>query len=166
MTTSTPAVHGNVVVGVDSTSASAAAVRWAAAEAARRHVPMHAVEVVDDERRGGGRLEPDPSVAIELARRTVPARVVGWVFHEGIDVDIAVSVVTGDVAGRLAHEARDASLVVIGTPESAEHKTLPVELADQCLCPVAMVGEHGDASLVDRSIDSLSTEGASHHART
>jgi hypothetical protein len=61
-------------------------------------------------------------------------------------VDIGVSVVTGAAARRLAREAGDAALVVIGTPESLHHSDLPDDLVRGCLCPVVMVGAFGDVT--------------------
>lgn len=141
-----PAMHWRetVVVGVDGSAASAAAVRWAAAEADRRQARLHAVHVVEP-----GHVEavsPDRDVRLEIdrARRAVPGRVGEWVFRSGIEVDIAVSVVTGDLAGQLARESGDACLVVIGAPGSLHHSDLPAELVVGCLCPVVMVGAFGD----------------------
>ena len=150
---------GKVVVGVDGSAAGAAAVRWAAAEAARRHTGLHAVHVVEHEDR------EDPQLELDLARRSVPGRVGDWVCTEGIDVDIAVTVVTGNVATQLSRESSEAALVVIGRPDSPRHRSLPARLAAQCRCPVTMVGEHGDLFSPDSSAATLGPEGASH-ART
>ena len=106
----------------------------------------------------------DLQLDLEAARQTVPSRVSGWVFRAGIDADIAVSVVTGDVADQLARESGDAILVVIGAPDSLHHSALPADLAYACLCPVAVVGTFRDVTYVDVAVHP-STEGASH-ART
>lgn len=143
--TSKPLPRGSIVVGVDGSAASAAAVRWAAAEADRRNARLHAVHVVEP-----APLRPRPTrdmrLQLDVARQTVPGRVGDWVFQSGVEVDIAVSVVTGQVAGQLAREAGDATLVVIGTPESLHHSDLPDDLTFGCPCPVVMVGPFGDVT--------------------
>jgi hypothetical protein len=58
-------------------------------------------------------------------------------------------VVPGEVGARLAREATDAALVVIGAPDSIHHSALPLDLASRCRCPVVTVGTLGDATYVD-----------------
>jgi nucleotide-binding universal stress UspA family protein len=164
MTGQTPSVSGAIVVGVNTSAASEAAMRWAAAQAARRHARLHAVHVVEHGIPGSTPPDRDLQLELQTARLNVPGRVGGWMFRAGIDVDVAVSVVTGSVADQLAREAGDASLVVIGTPDSLHHSALPADLAYGCLCPVAMVGTFGDVTYVD-VIGQPSTKGT-RHART
>jgi nucleotide-binding universal stress UspA family protein len=156
--------HQTIVVGVNTSAASEAAVRWAAAQAARSHARLHAVHVIEHGRREATPPRHDLQLDLETARQTVPGRVGGWVFRAGIDVDVAVSVVTGNVADQLAREARDAELVVVGAPDSLHHSALPADLAYGCHCPVAMVGTFGDVTYVDVT-GRPSTKGTSH-ART
>jgi nucleotide-binding universal stress UspA family protein len=148
-TTYRPPRHETVLVGVTASAASAAATRWAAAKAARRGARLHAVHVVEQ----GGTLGLSPHrdlrLDLDLARRTVPGRVGGWLFRAGIDVEVAVSVVTGDAVEQLAREAADASLVIIGAPDSLRDGALPADLAVGCLCPVVVVGALGDVTHVD-----------------
>lgn len=138
-----------IVVGVDGSAASAAAARWAAAEANRRDARLHAVHVIEGGPNGPVTSEREFSMELDEARRTVPGRVCGWLFRAGIEVDLAVSVVTGDLTAQLAREADDASLVVVGSPDSFRHCDLPNDLAQRCLCPVVVVGLFGDARYVD-----------------
>jgi nucleotide-binding universal stress UspA family protein len=155
------ATHQTVLVGVDGSSASAAAVRWAAAEAVRRRARLHAVHVVAHAPGVDLGLDRETRLELQRARQSVPGKVGGWVYAEEIDVDVAVSVLTGDVASQLARESRDAVLVVIGTPHALRPSTLPVDLALACMCPVAVVGELGDATFVDPPAH-LTIEGATH----
>lgn len=156
-----PPPRDTVLVGVDSSAASAAAVRWAASEAERRHARLHAIHVVEHVAGGHSAFRSDTRLELELARQAVPGRVADWVFTAGIDVDIAVSVVSGNVAAQLARETGDAVLAVIGAPGSLQHSDLPIDLAHACFCPVAVVGPLGDVTYVDVSAHS-STKGASH----
>lgn len=153
--------HETIVVGVDGSAASDAAVRWAAAETRRRRARLHAVHVVDPGRREDTSSDHDMLLELELARRSVPGRVADWTFAQGTDVDIAVSVVTGHAAATLARESGDASLVVIGIPDSLHHSDLPIDLARGCRCPVVVVGPFGDATYVHVST-TPGTKGASH----
>lgn len=164
MTSSAPSVSGTIVVGVNTSAASEAAVRWAAAQAARRHARLHAVHVIEHGRRETTPPDHDLQLELQAARQSVPGRVGAWMFRAGVDVDVAVSVVTGDVADQLAREAGDAVLVVIGAPDSLHHSALPADLAYGCICPVVMVGAFGDVTYVDVA-SQPHTKGASH-ART
>lgn len=141
-----------IVVGVDTSASSAAAVRWAAAEAASRGAQLHAVHVVEPGRPGAISPDDDPGLdlrlRLDLARQSFPGRVGGWVFDAGIEVDIAVRVVTGDVAAQLARAANDAALLVIGEADSLRHRTLAIDLARVCRCQVVMVGAAGEATFV------------------
>jgi nucleotide-binding universal stress UspA family protein len=142
-------LHHTVLVGVSRSAASAAAVRWAADEAARRGARLHAVHVIDTVDRADAGLGADSRLELGDAQQSVPARVAGWVFAAGIEADIVVSVVCGDVAGQLAAEARGADLAVVGAPDGPEHGSLASLLATDCACPVAVVSSTGHAEFVD-----------------
>jgi hypothetical protein len=119
---------------------------------------VHVVDLVD---RYDAGLGADPHLELADAQRSVPARVAGWVFTAGLEADLVVSVICGDVAGQLAAESRGASLVVVGVPDGPTHGSLPATLAAQCLPPVAVVSVDDHAYVVDEPNRHQST-GASH----
>jgi CBS domain-containing protein len=109
---------GYVLVGVGTSPASTAALRWAAAEAVRRDAVLYAVHVVP----------PTPSNDVADARRRVPGRVGDRLSDACAPRAVAVQVVTGDPAEQLASLAGDASVVVIGQPTADAHADLPPRL--------------------------------------
>jgi nucleotide-binding universal stress UspA family protein len=151
-----------VLVGVDGNAASAAAVRWAAAEAARRGARLLAVHVVDRSGRHDARLESDPLHELNEARQTIPGRVGDWIFRAGIEAELTVSVVSGDLVGQLVRHAGSACLVVVGAPDGPAREALPASLLARCSCPIVVVDVDGDVELA--GVDNPHLEGA-HHAR-
>jgi nucleotide-binding universal stress UspA family protein len=153
--------HPTLLVGVSTSAASAAAVRWAAVEAARRGARLHAVHVVDIVDRSDAGLGADPRLELADAQQSIPARVAGWLFTAGLEADLVVSVTCGDVAGQLAAESQGASLVVVGASDGTKHGPLAATLAAQCLCLVAVVSANDNARFVEAP-DRQHSRGASH----
>jgi nucleotide-binding universal stress UspA family protein len=155
--------HETIVVGVDTSASSAAALCWAAVEAEHRRARLHAVHVVEHAERRSASPDRDLDLDLRAARLTMPGRVGDWLYRAGVDVDVAVSILTGDVAGQLARTASDASLVVVGAAGSSHHRALPTDLAGDCMCPVVVVDERGDTTYIDQP-QHQSPRGV-HHAR-
>jgi CBS domain-containing protein len=133
MTNSQPTA-GYVLVCVGTSPAAAAAARWAAAEAVRRDAVLYAVQVL-----------PSTYGQEELAdaRRRVPARVGDWLTDSTSLPVVAVRVTTGDLARELRTYARNAAVVVLGSPDAPAHHELPRVLARACPGAVVVVDAEG-----------------------
>jgi nucleotide-binding universal stress UspA family protein len=139
------APDGRIVVAVGNSAATAAALRWAAAEASRRETTLAALYVVE---RGHWPVHEERRAALETARRELPERVgraLGWVHA---DVAISVRVVCGPLVDCLLRHARGAALLVVGQPTARAHRNLPGRLADRADCPVVVIDERGAAATV------------------
>ena len=146
-----PSARGRIVVGVDGTEASAAAVRWAAREGRLRRASVHLLFVHDNDQSGrapyaGSSAAPRPDAdnaagraqlaAAEQQARTLPP---GWLSSELAD---------GSPARVLIDQSAGAVLLVLGTAGLADHskgEMLPAvgPVARACLhgaaCPVVVV---------------------------
>ena len=143
---------GRIVVGVDGSAASAAAVRWAVREARLRHAAVHLVCACDS---GANRQAPYASwswltrederyaaaaavlaAPAELARPHLPP---GWLTTE---------LVREPPARALLDQAADAEMLVLGTTRFARGTGQPTRaigpVARACLrlahCPVVVIG--------------------------
>ena len=115
-----------VVVGIGADEDSRAAVRWAAAEAARRNVELVAVHVVSEQprwslarastSRSGG---VDSSTSETRTARRMLTKVVELVGQEFPSVVVRTQLVAGDVAPVLGALSERAGLVVIGGKRQA-----------------------------------------------
>ncbi|MFD4251427.1 universal stress protein [Amycolatopsis thermoflava] len=139
-----------VVVGVDGSEASLGAVRWAAAEARRRNVPLKLVHALDEA--SLGYPQPMP-VHVDLAGL---ARQRGHrILHAASDVardtesdvDIRRSLREERPGAALLDESRAASTLVLGTPPVRFlgrflARSVTIALAANADCPVAVVRPH------------------------
>lgn len=138
---------GAVVVGADNSPAGTAALRWAAAEAARRDATLRVVRVHDAQERADLGMERDSDSALREVRRRLFAQVCSRL-EPGPHVWVVVSAVSGRLVPSLVREARGACTLVVGEPAHGVHQDLPDQLSQRCGCPVAVVGEDGEARYV------------------
>ncbi|MBB4742866.1 nucleotide-binding universal stress UspA family protein [Actinoplanes octamycinicus] len=104
-----------VVVAVDGTDASRAAIRWATAEAQRRERPLRVVHVMDWNW-GGARFDV-AGHEYETARRHADALAAGAARQArdiAPELDVDEDVLIGDAAAQLIIESESAELIVLG----------------------------------------------------
>lgn len=113
-----PPTTGPVVVGVDGSPLSAAAVGLAVEEAVAREVPLLAVHAWDaritDPAYLAGRIEQDEVPAAQPERELLAERVAGW-RGEYPDLPIEQVLVHDHPAQGILHHAEKAQLVVLGS---------------------------------------------------
>ncbi|HVM53988.1 MAG TPA: universal stress protein [Acidimicrobiales bacterium] len=139
-----------IVVGLDGSTGSTAALRWAAAEARIHGAPLTALFAWDLLRQPDG-FSPDfDETAAERAARA-------WIDEAGLTDDLEVHVdVVCDLPGAAIVEASgDADLVVVGSRGRGGFKGLLLGsvssvVAERAACPVAVVrdGERPDGPVV------------------
>lgn len=149
-------VAGRIVVGIDGTAHAAAALRWAADEAALRQatlVAVHAWIFVPVSTPADSGLVPmawTESIEVLDATRAAAERTAADLVREvlGDDSDAVVKVVEGGAAAVLLDAAADADLLVVGNQgrgnlASALLGSTSAEVADSAPCPVVIVRAPG-----------------------
>ena len=143
---------GRIVVGIDGTEHAAAALRWAAEEAALRSatlVAVHAWSFVPVTTPADSGLVPmawTDSMEVLDASRAAAERTAADQVREvlGEDSDVVLEVVEGGPADVLVAAAADADLLVVGNQgrgnlASALLGSTSAEVADAAPCPVVIV---------------------------
>jgi nucleotide-binding universal stress UspA family protein len=145
-------VPGTIVVGIDGTEHAAAALRWAAEEAALRQatvVAVHAWTFMPVTTPADSGLVPmawTESMDVLDASRAAAERIAGDVVRAvlGEEHDAVVKVVEGGPATALVEAAAGADLLVVGNQgrgnlASALLGSTSAEVADAAPCPVVIV---------------------------
>jgi nucleotide-binding universal stress UspA family protein len=148
-------VAGRIVVGIDGTEHAAAALRWAAEEAALRSatlVAVHAWSFVPVTTPADSGLVPmawTDSMEVLDASRAAAERTAADQVREvlGEDNDVVLDVVEGGPADVLVAAAAGADLLVVGNQgrgnlASALLGSTSAEVADAAPCPVVVVRQH------------------------
>jgi nucleotide-binding universal stress UspA family protein len=137
-------VH-RVVVGVDGSPNSVAALRRAVMQAHRREAVVEVVHVVDGETDPGAR-----DTALDAGRRLI-AGVVAKTFPDGPQVIVRARVECGEPAPVLVRASEGADLLVIGAREHSGYGnlfggvTVPGCL-DHARCPVDVCADHAECT--------------------
>lgn len=143
-----------IVVGVSGSRASAAALRWAADEALRRHRQLHVVLIWSPEPRASyaPALHPGDSRQSMLRAGRVLATAVQAVLGPTPRADVTTEIAKGMPERTLVDRSAGAELLVLGSASAhdlAGHSIGPV--IRTCLrhahCPVVIVGPEQDDQL-------------------
>ena len=146
-----------VVVGIDGSESALEAVRWAAAEAARRGVPLRVVTAFEwnqDQALGRIGLGADyREIMLEAARRQLAEAVA--VAEETARNDVEQQLVVGFPIPVLEAESRRAQVVVLGDRGYGGVSGLlvgsvSVAMASRAECPVVLVRREDDQPLENR----------------
>jgi nucleotide-binding universal stress UspA family protein len=145
---------GPIVVGVDGSPESLAALRWAAGEAKLREarlVAVYAWMFVPPPEVGPPGVIPVPGVdlpgAVEAEREAAEAALdaaLAEAFPERAQVEVERKLVEGDAADALERESKDADLVVVGSRgrsgiAEALLGSVSKHVIDHARCPVVVV---------------------------
>lgn len=153
-TTRSTTTHHGVIVGVDGSSASDAAVRWAAHDVALRHVPLTLVHV---------QLMPMALTLPEMvmAYGVVEERVdrhgrdvleragqVAQQSPEGSNVEVRIKMPTGNIVATLSDMSKEATMLVVGGQgENARQQrhlgSVSQGVVHHAHCPVAVIDDIG-----------------------
>lgn len=145
--------HGPIVVGIDGSEGTARAVRWAAAEAARRHAPLRLVHA-----HSLPTLGYPPMLETRGLHDLLMEQARGWLSsaaetaaEAAPQVEVHTEMVTAGAIAQLTKESRHARLVVIGTrglggiPKLLLGSTAE-GLAGRAHCPVVVVPDVPEAA--------------------
>jgi nucleotide-binding universal stress UspA family protein len=140
-----------ILVGVDGSYHSRAALGWAVREAARHHSPLTVMTVYSEPPRPatgiywGIHYYSEEGFDAETTRKAV-AQLADEVVHETGEAptEITVDVARGDVAAELLKASRDADLLVVGSRGSGGFAELLMgsvssKVAHHAKCPVAVI---------------------------
>jgi nucleotide-binding universal stress UspA family protein len=151
-------VAGKIVVGIDGSAHSSAALRWAADEAALRSARLeivHAWSFVPVATPADSGLVPmawtDNVELLDVTRKAAEDAAAAQVEDVlGADHGATVSVVEGGPAEALLDAAKDADLLVVGNRgrgnlAAALLGSTSAKVADSAPCPVVVVRAHAEA---------------------
>lgn len=144
---------GAIVVAVDDTGSADDAVEWAAAEAAVRHRPLRVVhalavpQAVDPCATGAVIAQ----VLVERARaEQILNRAVARASAVASDLEVTTAVLDGPVTWALRREARDAALLVLGSPDRRGRLSRMSRLVADSVSGALTATAHGPVVVVRR----------------
>jgi nucleotide-binding universal stress UspA family protein len=149
-----PSLPARIVVGIDGSEESTAALRWAARQADLTSAPLLAViswQIPALAYGSFASVYPDPST-FDRAAQEVLAKAVGPLTAEHPGLEVTTQVVQGPPALVLLHAAEDAALLVVGSRgHGAFTGMLLGSVSEHCVsharCPVVVVRQDTELPL-------------------
>ena len=144
--------RGSIVVGVDGSPGGDAAIDWAAAEAQRRHRPLHLVHVYSHEYPLSTFGAPPDEDARNAQAVALLEKAVARAKAAGPGLDVTTTVHPDVPAGALVAASRRADSVVVGTRalggvRSAILGSVSLQVAMHADCPVVVVRARPEAEV-------------------
>lgn len=136
-----------IVVAIDNSPGSMAALRWAYDEAAQDGHQLVALHVIDIGR-GDGNARRKTASDIERESLASVESIIARMPDHDPDVRVTVTIAQGPIVECVLDAATDAATVVLGEPQCVEHASLPQQLARACACPVVQVSPDGHRTAV------------------
>lgn len=141
-------IPGSIVVGIDGSPLSTAALAWGTRQAIDRHLPLHLVHAfaTDLPILGFGVLNDDNAVRAEGERLLADAVARVHAFNRSVHVS---SVCTSGFASRsLVNASHQATMVVVGATgygvfSLASIGAVALQVVTHAACPVAVIGHEG-----------------------
>jgi nucleotide-binding universal stress UspA family protein len=134
-----------IIVGVDGSRASCAAVAWAVDDAKRRHEPLRIVHAVNRDSYRFSRLHASPEQdVLDRMAQTMVTEAAELAGERQLDVEVSTEIVEGPAAVALREQAKDETEIVIGSRglggfEGALLGSVSLHVAGQAHCPVVVV---------------------------
>jgi nucleotide-binding universal stress UspA family protein len=138
----------NIVVGVSSSSAAAAALRWALTKAENTGSAVVAVHVYDESEHADLPLEADKLAAVQESHHRVQLLASLIAGEQGFPGPFSFHARSGDLEAVLIDEATGGAVLVVGVPKREPHEGILDRLAAGAQCAVVAVDEDGTTRVI------------------
>lgn len=151
----------NIVVGVSSTPAADAALRWALTKANNTGSAVTAVHVYDESEHSDLPLEADKQAAVQESHHRVQLLASMLAGEQDFPGPFSFRARSGDLETVLVDEAADAGVLVVGVPQRERHDDFLERLSAEAQCAVVAVDENGNTRVIGTPFASSTRSAAS-----
>lgn len=138
----------NIVVGVSSTPAADAALRWALTKANKTGSAVTAVHVYDESEHADLPLEADKQSAVQESHHRVQMLASMIAGEQAFPGPFSFRARSGDLETVLIEEAVDGGVLVVGVPQRERHEDFLERLSAEAQCAVVAVSEDGNTRVI------------------